>query len=404
MATVQTVLIVDDDPIIQKIYTGVFAGAGFVVEFAGDGEAAIAFLKNSTPDLVLLDLFLPKVNGVEVLKYIRVGRANRTLPVIVFTSAYNSRYVKQSWDLGATTCVAKNHFEPARILELVRTTLAKVRPPVETSSDGAAADFPAGGDASTPGSDSSPAAAARTSIEGLRQKLAESFPSVRAELRSRLQTLVNSEGDSSRLPKLAEVQRVVQALTKQASGAGLIKLVCLSRVVGDLLGELGNQPSGINPCSLRTIGQAVDLIGVLFDQAVTTLTEPPAPGLMLIAAKQVSSLELMAPLKKANLVSISVQELSAAVDLLEQNRFHLVLLDQETPELKGPELSSMVRSFPANKRTHVIFVTRLDDYEIQVRSDMSGANDLIARPVRLAELAVKALTHLLREQVGVAAA
>ena len=402
MAVAQKILIVDDDQIIQKIYTGLFTRSGYEVEFAGDGEAAIAQLKTATPNLVLLDLFLPKINGVEVLKFIRVARANRELPVIVFTSSYNSRYVKQAWDLGATTCVAKDHFDPARVLELVRTTLAKAQPPAASSSETPEDGLPADGGAAVPGADGP--IANRTDLEGLRKKLAESFPAVRAELRSRLQQLVNSEADGSRSPKLSELQRVVQSLTKQAAAAGFIRLACLSRSVGDLLGELYNQPSGINPCSLRTIGQALDLAAVLFNQSVAALAEPLAPGLMLIAAKQVSSLELMAPLKKVNLVSVCVQELSQVLDLLEHNRFHLVLMDQETPELKGPELCSMVRSFPANKRAQVIFVSSLDDYETQVRSNLGGANDLIARPVRFVELALKALTHMMREQLTGAAA
>lgn len=183
----------------------------------------------------------------------------------------------------------------------------------------------------------------------------------------------------------------IQSLTKQASAAGLVKLVCLARSTGDLLDELYKQPSSINPCSVRTISQALDLLTVLFDQNITELAEPMVPGLMLTAAKQVSSLDLMAPLKKANLVAVSVQELSLALDLLEQNRFHLVLLDHSTPELKGSELCPVVHSYTLNKRAHVILVTSLDDYENQVQSNLAGANDLIARPVRLVELTVKAL-------------
>src|SRR5258706_16052088 len=94
-------LIVDDDLTTTKIYQSMFEGAGFQVECAGDGESAIATLKKSRPDAVLLDLILPKIHGIEVLRFIRAEPALKTLPVIVFSNAYLASMIKAAWQAGA---------------------------------------------------------------------------------------------------------------------------------------------------------------------------------------------------------------------------------------------------------------------------------------------------------------
>src|SRR6266542_5699245 len=77
------VLIVDDEPMVREVLERYLARSGFVAETAGDGEAAIAAFDASTPDLVLLDLMLPKRDGFNVFQSIR---ARTSTPVIMLTA------------------------------------------------------------------------------------------------------------------------------------------------------------------------------------------------------------------------------------------------------------------------------------------------------------------------------
>lgn len=62
------ILIIDDDPIVAGVYRGKFQVEGFLVEIATDGQTGLDLILKSHPDVVLLDLMLPKLSGVEVLK------------------------------------------------------------------------------------------------------------------------------------------------------------------------------------------------------------------------------------------------------------------------------------------------------------------------------------------------
>ena len=85
-----------------------------------------------------------------------------------------------------------------------------------------------------------------------------------------------------------------------------------------------------------------------------------------------------------------------ALTILQENSFDLIFLDAEMPGLTGFELCTELRKLPTNKTTPVIFVTSLTKFEVRAQSSLSGGNDLIAKPFLMMELAVKALTYLLK--------
>jgi len=87
-------LIVEDDQIVGSIYRHKFQVEGFQVELALDGDAGLKAVEGFKPDVVILDLMLPKLNGVEVLKRLRAKPETKSLPVIVLTNAYMSSLVQ----------------------------------------------------------------------------------------------------------------------------------------------------------------------------------------------------------------------------------------------------------------------------------------------------------------------
>jgi len=118
-----TVLVVDDEPMVREVLTRYLEKDGFSVETAADGEEALATFDRSAPDVVLLDLMLPRVDGLELLKRMR-GR--RFAPVIMLTAkgAETDRIV--GLELGADDYVTKP-FSPREVVARVRAVLRRVR-------------------------------------------------------------------------------------------------------------------------------------------------------------------------------------------------------------------------------------------------------------------------------------
>jgi CheY-like chemotaxis protein len=86
---VKTILLVEDNPVIVLAYCRHLEGIGFRVEVADDGLAAMKMLRSLKPDLVLLDIMMPRVDGTVVLKYIRSEPELKAIPVIVLSEVSN---------------------------------------------------------------------------------------------------------------------------------------------------------------------------------------------------------------------------------------------------------------------------------------------------------------------------
>jgi CheY-like chemotaxis protein len=125
------VLIVEDDLTIARIYQGLVRMQGFDVLMAADGELAAQALSQTRPDLVLLDLMLPKMSGVEVLKYMRAMESTRDVPVLVLTNACMGTLLDEAMQAGATRCLIKAQTPPKKLIETVRDYLGE--PPVVLS-------------------------------------------------------------------------------------------------------------------------------------------------------------------------------------------------------------------------------------------------------------------------------
>lgn len=122
----QRVLVVDDDPIVGDVLSRYLIRDGFEVEVAADGEAAVTAFENARPDLVLLDLMLPKLDGFEVFSRIREAAYT---PVIMLTARGEETDRIAGLEMGADDYVGKP-FSP-------REVVARVKAVLRRSSDGA---------------------------------------------------------------------------------------------------------------------------------------------------------------------------------------------------------------------------------------------------------------------------
>jgi DNA-binding response OmpR family regulator len=106
------ILITEDNQLMATICQEKFQSEGFEVAVARDGHAAIHHLKISPPDIVLLDLMLPEVNGVEVLQFIRSQTSLRNLPVIVLSNSHVGNLVQAAWRAEARSPATSKRSEP----------------------------------------------------------------------------------------------------------------------------------------------------------------------------------------------------------------------------------------------------------------------------------------------------
>src|SRR5882724_2888809 len=119
----KSILIVEDDPLVADVYSRKLRDEGFLVDIAADGKTGLEMFQRRKTDLILLDLLLPEIDGVEVLKQVRAKCSPRTLPVLVFTNAYLGGAVQQAWEAGANQVIPKVGVTPNLVIQMVKNAL-----------------------------------------------------------------------------------------------------------------------------------------------------------------------------------------------------------------------------------------------------------------------------------------
>lgn len=113
------VLLIDDDPVVTGIYSILFARAGYEVAIATDGEAGLAAVYEHRPQAVLLDLSMPKMNGLQWLTKVREDPRFKKLPVVVFTAGTIAWQVKAAQNSDVTYVLSKDNSEPRKVVEAI---------------------------------------------------------------------------------------------------------------------------------------------------------------------------------------------------------------------------------------------------------------------------------------------
>jgi CheY-like chemotaxis protein len=89
---VARVLVIDDEPDVVRLINKVLSGRGHVVQIARDGASALSRVKHEPPDVILLDSDLPKIDGAEVCRRIKIDPTTEDIPIVMMTSAYIDIY------------------------------------------------------------------------------------------------------------------------------------------------------------------------------------------------------------------------------------------------------------------------------------------------------------------------
>ncbi|MGH2485568.1 MAG: response regulator transcription factor [Ktedonobacterales bacterium] len=123
------VLIVDDDAFIARIVRMKVEQLGYEVETAGDGEEGLRKALELHPDLILLDLMMPRMNGLEVCRRLRAEPAGRDIPVVMLTAKAQERDVEAGFAAGANDYLVKP-FSPRELQARMRAILSRTATPL----------------------------------------------------------------------------------------------------------------------------------------------------------------------------------------------------------------------------------------------------------------------------------
>src|SRR5271156_785408 len=114
------ILIVDDDPFMQNLYRKALEREGFAILTALDGLAAVEMLPTLSVDLIVLDLMLPKIHGLQVLESIRADNLRKNLPVLILSNAYLPDVAQKAMNAKATAGILKSECSPKRLVKIIR--------------------------------------------------------------------------------------------------------------------------------------------------------------------------------------------------------------------------------------------------------------------------------------------
>ncbi|MDO8269752.1 MAG: response regulator [Candidatus Levybacteria bacterium] len=118
------VLIVEDDVLISRMYQKVFESEGYEVLMAGNGQEGLDMARTKAPTIILLDIMMPKMNGMQMLEQIKADPKIAKIPVIVLTNLSGTTDAERALKLGAVKYIVKSEHKPKDVFDMVKGILA----------------------------------------------------------------------------------------------------------------------------------------------------------------------------------------------------------------------------------------------------------------------------------------
>lgn len=119
------ILLIDDDPLIVRMYERIFSFSEIKVTPALMPQDGLAQASKIKPDLILLDIMMPDMDGIEVLRRLKGDDATKDIPVIVLTNLTDEARAKEAAKLGALQVLVKSDYSPKQVVEKVTAVLGK---------------------------------------------------------------------------------------------------------------------------------------------------------------------------------------------------------------------------------------------------------------------------------------
>lgn len=119
------ILLIEDDPFLLSMYSVKFESEDFKVLTAEDGEKGIKIALKEKPEIILLDILLPKMNGFEVLAKLKKSDETKNIPIILLTNLSQKDEISKGLSLGADDYLIKAHFMPSEVVEKIKKYINK---------------------------------------------------------------------------------------------------------------------------------------------------------------------------------------------------------------------------------------------------------------------------------------
>ncbi|PIV14069.1 response regulator [bacterium (Candidatus Gribaldobacteria) CG03_land_8_20_14_0_80_36_40] len=119
------ILFIEDESALQKTFGDILKNKGYGVLKALDGESGLRSAKGERPDLILLDLILPKMDGFEVLKELKENEETKNIPVIILTNLEETEDIQKALELGATTYLVKSSYTLEEVVNKIEKALGE---------------------------------------------------------------------------------------------------------------------------------------------------------------------------------------------------------------------------------------------------------------------------------------
>ncbi len=118
------ILIVEDDPLISEMYYDIFEFDGYELDVAANGEEGIEKARTLKPTLILLDIMMPKMNGLQVLEKLKSDPETKNIPVVILTNLSGTQDAKTALSKGAVKYIVKSQYNPKQVSDMVKEILA----------------------------------------------------------------------------------------------------------------------------------------------------------------------------------------------------------------------------------------------------------------------------------------
>jgi DNA-binding response OmpR family regulator len=399
MTSVKTILFVENDPVSQTMYQKRLEREGFHLECAPDGQAALDILSERAPDLVLLDLMLPKVSGADVLKFMHADPRLTTVPVIIFSNAPMTEVPPDSPLGRGAKRLLKSDCTFPKLLQTIQETLAAAPEFVvveagrtssaQSNGDGKGARF------NVPASPDSEIKLSKQRAEFLKEALA-----IMPKIREHSMGYIKAPESEASQAHLSGLHQRVHLLNTGAIQADCARVVLLTTAFDALLTGIKEKPTTASASVLQTIAQGVDCLDGLLKNTDGYSIGPRFQARVLVVDDEtVCNHVNVTSLKRANFDAVGVKDPAAALNLLETTQFDLIVLDVNMPGMTGFDVCEKLRRLPHCQKTPVLFVTAFSNFDNRKQSVLSGGNDFVSKPVSPSELVLKVSINLIKARV-----
>ncbi|MDB6029129.1 MAG: hypothetical protein JWM68_5352 [Verrucomicrobiales bacterium] len=379
--SLKKIVLIEDDPVVSAVYQSKLERDGYNVITAVDGQVGFYLVHETKPDAIILDLMLPKMDGLQILKKLRAQKQFETLPVFVFTNEFANELTREARNAGATEVFDKNKATPEDFLRALGKAFFpeafKAIPktpvvPAVLETNAFAQPFPGKHEATF---------------------LANAAGTIN-RLRDTLVRLIRSKDPMQRITTFNELLQTTHLISGNAAAVSQKQIARSAAALEAYIHELLGKPDEVNSSAVRTICQTVDFLCLLLKEAKESPSADETGLVLIVDDDSLCRRAAKVAMDRAQLKSIALSDPEIALQVLTQNPFDLIILDVQMPVMDGFTLCQKLRELPAHKVTPVIFVTSQTDFETRTKSTASGGNEFIAKPYLFMELALKALISL----------